>query len=424
MNCCCTRVSMKRAGDTTRWLILIVLAIGLSVVLCATALHIFRELDAQRQVYLREHAVHIAARMEVLTRNGHVDDAIAEIRKETKLRDLQVIRNGAATDLPALASIWNGDQLYREETRGDLYRVYIPFHSAEGLEIACMELDPSTADFLIAPARHNIIVSALAALALVILSSYIIWSARRSMILERRHMKLEHLAQLGQMSSMLAHEIRDPLGTIKGFAELALEKSDLAIQPLVRPIVDESCRLENLVRDLLAFGRPPAPMTRVISWNGLLQSIETHVRQMIGTREVRWIPEASPIRFETDFDMLLQVLLNLVKNAIDAAAIRTPGEVRLFARILKSGACQITIRDNGPGIREQDRLRIFEPFYTTKSFGTGLGLPISQRLTHLLGGDIELRRSEPCGTDAVVTLRNCTAEPDPDEVRPAKATTA
>jgi two-component system sensor histidine kinase HydH len=77
-----------------------------------------------------------------------------------------------------------------------------------------------------------------------------------------RQLELEHMAQLGEMSAVLAHEIRNPLGTIKGFAQLLAEQRGGTSTELVEPILSETGRLENLVRDLLLYGRPPAPAPR------------------------------------------------------------------------------------------------------------------------------------------------------------------
>jgi two-component system sensor histidine kinase HydH len=217
---------------------------------------------------------------------------------------------------------------------------------------------------------------------------------RRAAMEEKRRLELTHLAHLGKMSAVLAHEIRTPLATIKGFTQLAIEQAGGGVRSMLEPVVDETQRLERLVGDLLLYGRPPAPMIRECSWDEIASSLPNF------GPSVRIEPAAIP--FRTDPALLGHVLSNLIRNAIEAVGPGGQAEVRVEA-ILTSDTVVIAVEDDGPGIPEQDRTKVFESFYTTKSFGTGLGLPIAKSLTTALGGQLELRHVQR-GTRAEIRL--------------------
>jgi signal transduction histidine kinase len=280
-----------------------------------------------------------------------------------------------------------------------MLRVWVPFHSAGNLRIARMELDREAADYLVRHTTRHLAVSFAASLALVSFTLYFLWSERRAIRFERRQYELEHLAQLGKMAAVLAHEIRNPLGTIKGFVQLALEKADAPVTGLLGPVTNETARLETLVNDLLAYGRPRNPERRRVSWDEIASHVETHATEAIAGRGLRFVREGSLDGIETDPDLLGQVLLNLVRNSIEAVGQEAEGEVRLVAESAGKGY-RITVEDNGPGLPVEVRERLFEPFFTTKANGTGLGLSIARRLTEALGGRLEIGDRQPRGTKA------------------------
>ncbi|MCX6633725.1 MAG: HAMP domain-containing sensor histidine kinase [Acidobacteria bacterium] len=385
-----------------------VVVVALPVVLLLSSLRTMRELDQQKAVYLRNRVAMIAGRLENLpdpAAETAVFQALSE--EEPNLVDLQVIdRASAAGGQSALEAIWDGRELFRTQTltgpEGRIYRAYVPFHSSAGLRIARIDLDARAADFLVVHARHNVIVALLGGLVVVLLALYAIWASRRAAKLEIRQLEMEHLAHLGTMAATLAHEIRNPLGTIKGFAQLAGERADASVQALLDPILGEARRLENLVNDLLLYGRPPSPSLRPAKWEETLIPLEAHARQMIGTRDIRFQPDRVRLEWETDPHLLQQALLNLVRNAVEAIGEAPGGEVRLAIRRHAPAGLTLAVIDNGPGIPEAASPRLFEPFFTTKAFGTGLGLSITRKLARALGGEFTLRPSVPRGTEAIL----------------------
>jgi len=394
--------------------------LALPAMLLASALLIYRELQDVRTVYLRNRAAAIAVRLEALSpeRFGLLAD------EEPALLDLRVFtREDRSPEAAALEPLWNGLQLFRTlEVREEgerIFRAYIPIWTELEPRIVRIDLAASAADFLVRRASQNLLVAAVSGLALLVLSALALWSLRRAAQLERRRLELEHLAHLGEMSAVLAHEIRNPLGTVKGFVQLAGEKAEPGARALLQPALDEIRRLERLVRDLLLYGRTPRPEVRLFDWPVLASDLEAYARQTIGDRPVRFTCSTEPWRLRTDPDLLKQALLNLIRNAFEALGEAGDGEVRVNAARGPRGGVIIAVEDSGPGIPEQLQGKLFEPFHTTKALGTGLGLAISRKLAASLGGRLRLAPMEPHGTRAELEFPRMQVESVPVKEEPA-----
>ena len=373
----------------------VLLAMLLPAILVFSSIRTFRELDQMRSMYLRNRTASIASQLENLTGTNQ-EDLRRFAENEPGLIDVRVfVRPGD----PSLADLWNGRELFRTQTVTEnstrIFRALVPFHGDGQLRIAQIDLDAESADFLLVHARHNVIVASVSGGVMVLLAVYALWALRRSAAEEKRNLELAHLAHLGKMSAVLAHEIRTPLATIKGFTQLALEQAGSSVGSLLEPVLDEARRLERLVSDLLLYSRPPAPLMRDCAWDDIARSMLTI------TPKARLAN--APIQFRTDPDLLRHVLANLVRNATEATAGVADAFVDVWASAPDSTVL-IVVEDNGPGIPEGEQDRVFESFYTTKSFGTGLGLPIAKSLTAALGGELLLRPREGGGTRAELRL--------------------
>ncbi len=381
----------------------------LPVVLLLSALRTLSELGSQRTVYLRSRAAAVAGRLESVGAQSP-ENALFELlgQDEPALVDLRILERTEAGG--ALDALWEGRELFRTENATvqgvRVFRTYVPVHAAGGLRVARIDLDAGAADFLVEHARHNVIVATVSGLALVLLSWYAVWAGRRAARLEVRQLELEHMAQLGEMSAVLAHEIRNPLGTIKGFAQLLAEQRGGTSTELVEPILSETGRLENLVRDLLLYGRPPAPAPRWAAWKETRAALEAHVSHLAREAGVEVVLDEAGFAWETDPQLLQQALLNLVRNAVEAAGGRAGGRVRVEVSRPASGGVTLAVTDNGPGIPPQIRENLFKPFFTTKANGTGLGLPITRALVRALGGALRMEDGAPAGTVARVIFPN------------------
>jgi len=397
------------------WRMLLPLAVAaLPLVLLYSSLRTFHEIDLQRGVYLRDRVALLAARLENLPEAASSEElAEALSQDEPYLTGLRVITRGGAGDTPELAPIWEGRELFRTQTVPSrpraIFRACIPFHTDEGVRIACMDLDSAAADFLVVHARQNVIVASLSGLALVLLSVYSLWAMRRTARFRERQLEMEHLAHIGKMAAVLAHEIRNPLGTIKGFTQLAAERAEPSVRDLLAPVLAETGRLEALVHDLLAYGRTPLPQPRAAAWEEIASRVAGHARHLIGERPIELVVAEARLRWETDPELLGQALLNLVRNAVEAIPEATPGQVRIEASLAPKGGVVISVADTGSGISDEVLARLFEPFFTTKAFGTGLGLAITKKILASLGGSLELRRRGQGGTEAVIRMEKARA---------------
>ncbi len=214
----------------------------------------------------------------------------------------------------------------------------------------------------------------------------------------------ERLAALGEMSAGIAHEIRNPLGIISSSAQLIEKKlagTPTEVGSLLDIIQEESTRINNLVTDFLSFGRPGEPVLSRCDLQSLLVRAAAHVegvsRQQRVMVEVE--PSAAPVTGRVDADMMQQVLLNLLLNAL--AAVTPGGHIRLRAYRRDDRVC-LEVEDDGCGIAPELQEKIFDPFFTTRDQGTGLGLANAYRIVEAHGGDLKLR-SEP-GQGAAFTV--------------------
>jgi two-component system sensor histidine kinase HydH len=289
----------------------------------------------------------------------------------------------------------------------EVFRAFVPFHEAGKLRVARIDIDVASADFLLEHARHNVLIATISGAALVLLAGYALWALRRLAGEEKRHLEMAHLAHLGEMAAVLAHEIRTPLATIKGFTQLAIEKAGEGARPMLSPVITETQRLERLVTDLLLYGRPPQPVLVDCSW----QEIAELLSDAAATVRI----ERAPLHFRADAGILRHVLTNLIRNAAEAVAADRNGWVRVSAEA-SDATVILAVEDNGPGIQGDAAEKVFDSFFTTKSFGTGLGLPIAKRLTESLGGNLKLKSRVGGGVRAEVRLPRVLTQEDAAEV--------
>jgi len=217
--------------------------------------------------------------------------------------------------------------------------------------------------------------------------------------------RADRLSAIGELSASLAHEIRNPLASIEGAANIIespqtgeqIRSSSIAI------IRKETERLNRLLTNLLDFARPRKPEFQGVEPGRLIDSIISlagHSAQQEGIMLRKDVPFGVP-QFECDPEQMKQVILNLTLNAIQAMS--QPGEIVLSAR-LRNSSMVINVRDQGPGIGEQDLDKVFNPFFTTKDTGTGLGLSVVHQIVAQHGGAVSAERNSDRGMTFSVTL--------------------
>ncbi len=226
----------------------------------------------------------------------------------------------------------------------------------------------------------------------------------------------DRLAAIGEMAAGLAHEIRNPLGAIKGAAQLLEESAGETEQdPYLKVITEEVNRLNGVVSQFLTYARPLKPGNEGIDINEVLEKTLTlfEVAEQPSRITFDGAPNLPPVRAEAE--LIRQVTLNLARNAIEAMG-ETGGELNISTSLTRfrsdvqgisresTSHVRVRFADEGPGIAPEVLDRLFIPFYTTKSDGTGLGLAICQRIVRSLGGTIEVTSRVGSGTVFTLTL--------------------
>jgi len=211
---------------------------------------------------------------------------------------------------------------------------------------------------------------------------------------ETEKRRREVLARLGEVSAVLAHEIRNPIAAAKGQVQLALEAAGLQPSEMTARLgtaLSEVERVERLVRGLLDYARERPLARRKVPVSEVVSMAMAHGNVGDGRVEVTGDLGAD---VEVDPDQLGRALANLLANAVEAAG--PAGRVRLSVR-LSGGALHVVVEDSGPGVPEGLKDRIFDPFVTGKVHGVGLGLAVTRDVVEAHGGTIKVARSAELG---------------------------
>ena len=208
------------------------------------------------------------------------------------------------------------------------------------------------------------------------------------------------LAKLGQLATVVAHEVRNPLAGVKG--SLQVLRSRAATDPEDRHVIDAMIsRLDALnakVEDILRFAKPRSPVIEAFEVGPVLLDAAASARAAAGSVEIQVPATAAMVR--ADREMLRAVLLNLLLNASQSGSVE-PIEITVSET---DGRCRIDIADRGAGFGDADPERMFEAFHTTKKSGTGLGLAIVRRLVSLQDGSVRLLPRSGGGAIASLSL--------------------
>lgn len=254
-------------------------------------------------------------------------------------------------------------------------------------------------------------------------TALVLYDLSYQMMLEEEVRRNESLARVGSLVAGLAHEVKNPLGGIKGAAQLLARR--LGEMPEVKACTDimirETDRLSNLVEQLLVLGGPRKPALVALNVHKVLRSVLDLMAPLAQERGIRVKLEVDPSLPDVAGDeaQLSQVFINLVKNAFEAmnssgkltVTTRLDTELRIVRRDpnLRGGGApaqmvRVSIADTGPGFPAAEMKHLFEPFFTTKSRGTGLGLAICRQIIAAHGGDIRAENRAEGGALVTVTI--------------------
>lgn len=233
-------------------------------------------------------------------------------------------------------------------------------------------------------------------------------AAREHQGLLRRLIQSERLAGLGQLAGGVAHELNNPLTVVTGYAQLLVESDSAATRDAAGMILNEARRMKQIIESLMRFHRADPEPRAQISLALLLQDIEKLVRPELEAAHVEIelrIPQDLP-RIRADGDQMRQVFLQVTKNAIGSLEETPEGTNRrlLVEAAASGGSVQVMFSDNGPGFA--DTARAFDPFYTTRhpGEGVGLGLSVCYSIVREHGGEISAVNLDPHGAAVVIEL--------------------
>jgi PAS domain S-box-containing protein len=220
----------------------------------------------------------------------------------------------------------------------------------------------------------------------------------------------ENLAALGELSAGIAHEFKNALATISGYAQMIRaeatsgESSDCAER-----ILEQTQNITHVVMEFLKYARPLDISNEPVAMQGVVERVVAEVGEVNPQIRIRCEGPFGEVAGDEGF--LRQALLNLARNAAEACASAVNGgRVLLRGEVVRgeeNGFQRITVYDNGPGIAKEALAKLFRPFFTTKANGTGLGLAVVQKIIVQHGGQVEARNRAEGGAAFIVTLPTC-----------------
>lgn len=248
--------------------------------------------------------------------------------------------------------------------------------------------------------RQTLLYMGITGLLLIVLFSFLIWTAiRRLFAMEAQLQQQNRLAHLGQMAAMVAHEIRNPLSIIKGSADVLRKKYADANDELFEFIPEEINRLNRLVNDFLQFARKRELDLTPLAADKIIERLTT---QMNDSR-IHLALQGGETDVPLEEDAFKQVILNIVDNALKA--IEADGKVAVRSSWSRQRGYLIEVEDNGPGMSAETVSKIFDPFFSTRATGSGLGMAITLQLVEQMQGEIKIDSKESVGTTVSVVFK-------------------
>lgn len=212
------------------------------------------------------------------------------------------------------------------------------------------------------------------------------------------------LAVVGEMAAAMSHEVRTPLGILRSSADLLLREPKLSQdgKEVLGFIISETERLNRLVSTLIDSARPRLPQFVAVNLADLISKIASMLRGQAEQKNIALNLDLSQsVTAEIDHDQITQVMMNIVLNAIQIL----PDGGQIFIRLhQQQDAAMIEVADNGPGISDANQAHIFEPFFTQRAGGVGLGLAVVRQILQAHGGDIRYSSSQFGGAQFTITL--------------------
>ena len=221
---------------------------------------------------------------------------------------------------------------------------------------------------------------------------------------QKQLIRQEKLATLGQLAGGVAHELRNPLGAIKNavyFLNMALEQSEPEVNETLDILDKEVATSEHIISSLLDFAHPKQPTRRKVNINEVVKEELLRTTMLENIELVKQLDEAMPTIL-ADPQELSQIFANIIRNGIEA--MPDGGQLTVKSEVFRLGWVAVSIADTGVGIPPEEQPKVFEPLFTTKAKGIGLGLAIAKTLVEGHGGTIEVQSEMGKGSTFTVRL--------------------
>lgn len=222
---------------------------------------------------------------------------------------------------------------------------------------------------------------------------------------EELMIRTEKMSISGQLATGVAHEIRNPLTSLKGFLQLLKAGVD-AKQAYYRIMLDEINKIESITSELLFISKPMTDQKKEESVQSMIDDVIALLKPQARLRNIKLVTEEKDINNDLvycDRSQIKQVLINIIKNAIEAVDCY---ETITIKSRTKENTAEIDVIDRGPGVSEEILHKLSEPFFTTKKSGTGLGLMISEQILKQHNGKLEVLQNKPKGSIFRIVLPN------------------
>lgn len=286
---------------------------------------------------------------------------------------------------------------------------YIPVRAANGAVVGAVELYKAPLALTEAIHESRVRVALLAGVSGVLLFLGLFGLIRRA----DRTMRAQHAqlmdAQtslaLGELAASVAHNIRNPLASIRSAAELCLDDPAGLGPEHAREILQDVDRVSARITELLRLSAPGSQTSEPVAIDVLLRGLAVELAPAFERRGHRLVLQAVPdVVVRGDAGLLGQVLRSLIVNAREAMSDGSAGQCLVRVAREGKGWVRIDIEDNGPGMSPEVAQQVFRPFFTTKPQGLGLGLPLARRIVERMGGRLSLLSSGPAGTQVRIEL--------------------
>jgi two-component system NtrC family sensor kinase len=350
-------------------------------------------LQAPDQAYHLQHSAGIAPTSEEFAK-GDVFVRLLARRAETVLRE-ELEASAASSELATIRNLY----------RANAWEVSMPLGISDKL-IGFVNLGRKRSLEVFSSGDLELLNTLAAEAAIALENARLYEELKKSQDIIRR---ADRLSALGTLAAGIAHEVRNPLVSIQTFFQLAPQRLDdhEFSTTFLNTTAGEVKRIANLITELLSFARLPTPAFGPLDLNAAVERVVTLLEPQAKNQKVTLTSGLAPALplVHADGDQIKQVLVNLILNAIQAT--EPGGAVSISSRTMRNGNAnlvQLEIRDTGAGIPPDHLEEIFNPFFTTKAKGTGLGLPIAHQIVTEHGGSIMVESREGEGTTVFVNL--------------------